>query len=357
MARPAFTWEQVGPSKEERLLAGRVAALLWLTVLPMLAVSLLLPGAMGDRSPLLILLAGPAGAWGAACFLIPWERIRNPLVFHAPAALSLPYMALLIALTGAEHSPFDFTLLMLIGFCSYFFTVRAAVPYVVGALVVLASPLLYSPGAIESELVPRVWVATFVFASVGGVVMVGKRQLVSLRDEAEALSLRDSLTGLANRRALSELLRDSASGTRHQDRVGLLVLDLDNFKNANTLHGFPIGDAVLVAVGEALKGVSREADTVARLGGDEFAIVGYGLTQEGMTGLAERALERAREACLSLDLAGLEITASAGWAIFPDNVSSLDQLLTVADLSLREAKASGKNRSHTPVAYLPTVAC
>ena len=63
-----------------------------------------------------------------------------------------------------------------------------------------------------------------------------------------------------------------------------------------------------------------------------------------MEWLAERALEHVRDACRELELPGLEITASAGWAVYPDDVSSVEELLTVADLSLRAAKAAGKNR-------------
>jgi diguanylate cyclase (GGDEF)-like protein len=354
MARTSFTWDRVGPREEERLLAGRVAAVLWLTVLPMLAVSVVLPGAVG--SPLLILLAVPSTLWGIACLLIPWRRVPTPLFFHVPAALALPYIGLLIAVTGAKHSAFDLTLLMLIGFCSYFFTPQAAIPYVLSSLIVLAFPLLYVSDPFESELLSRVWVATFVYAAVGGVIMVGKQQLVSLRDEARELSMRDSLTGLANRRALAELLREQAGGTRRDDSIGLLLIDLDNFKDANTLHGFPIGDSVLVMVGEALSSISRQGDTVARLGGDEFAIVGHGLTHESTEWLAERALEHVRDSCRSLDLDGLEITASAGWAVFPDDVASVEELMTVADLSLRAAKAGGKNRTHAPVVDLPQLA-
>jgi diguanylate cyclase (GGDEF)-like protein len=352
MARTFFTWEQVGPRKEERLLAGRVAALLWLTVLPMIAVTLILPGSSEYQSSLVLLLGVPAGVWGIACLLMPWERVPSPLFYHVPATLALPYIGALVALTGAQHSPFDMTLLMLIGFCAYFFTPRAAVPYILACVAVLAMPLMYEPDSVHSELPATVWVALCTFAAVGGVIIVGKQQQLALRDKAHQLSLRDSLTGLANRRALAELLGGHAGGSRQEDSIGLLLVDLDNFKDANTLHGFPAGDRVLAQVGEALRSVARSGDIVARLGGDEFAIVGYGVNQEGMELLAARALERIQHFCSTLDFAGLDITASAGWAVFPDNVAAVEGLLTVADLSLRAAKATGKNRSHPPVTEL-----
>ena len=353
MESGSFAWEKIGPRRDERVLAGRVAGILWLTVLPMVFVAILLPGSHFSRPGLLLLLTLPAVIWGVACLLLPWQRVPTPLFFHVPASLALPYIGVLIAMSGAQHSPFDLTLLMLVAFCSYFFTPAAAVPYLVSSLVVMAFPLIYDPQVANgSELMSRLWVALFVFSAVGGVIMVGKHQLLSLRDAATELSRRDSLTGLANRRALTDVLAVHGGGERQSDSLGMLLIDLDDFKEANTLHGLPGGDRVLVAVAEALRELSRSQDMVVRVGGDEFAVLGRQFDQEGMRLLAERALDRIREACESLDMPGIRVTASAGWALYPDDVSAVDQIVTAADLSLRAAKAGGKSRYHEPVPIL-----
>ena len=356
MVSTAFTWERVGPRLDERLLAGKVAGALWIAVLPMTLATLPLPGSVSaDLWPVLLAMALPALLWGAMCaFLIPWERIGTPLIFHVPATLALPYIGVLVAITGAERSPFVLTFLMLIAFATYFFPPRAAVPYVVSALVVQGFPLIYDVGARQSELPNELWVSMFAYAAVGGVIMVGKGQLLALREAAHELSRRDSLTGLENRRALTELLDRHEAGSggardRHGDSLGMLLIDIDDFKEANTLHGLPGGDRVLCATADALTSLSREEDMVVRLGGDEFAIVGRGFSPGSMERLAERALESVQEASARLDLPRLDITASAGWAVYPDNAESIHQLVTVADLSLRAAKAEGKNRWHSPV--------
>jgi diguanylate cyclase (GGDEF)-like protein len=359
MASTAFTWERVGPRPDERLLAGKVAGALWISVLPMTLASLPLPGGVSqDLWPVLLALTAPALVWGLLCaFVIPWERVPTPLVYHVPAVLALPYIAVLVAITGVERSPFVLTLLMLIAFATYFFPPRAAVPYVVSSLVVQGFPLIYDAGTRQSELPNELWVSMFVYAAVGGVIMVGKGQLLALREAAQELSRRDSLTGLENRRALTELLDRRASGSggardRHGDSLGLLLIDLDDFKEANTLHGLPGGDRVLCATADALRALSRDEDMVVRLGGDEFAIVGHGFSPGSMERLAGRVLESVQEASAALDLPQLRITASAGWAVYPDNAESIHQLVTVADLSLRAAKAQGKNRWQSPLAEI-----
>jgi diguanylate cyclase (GGDEF)-like protein len=351
------SWARIGPRVEERVLAGRVAGALWLMVLPMIAIGLFLPGTVKHHWPVLVALTIPTAAWGLACLrFIDWERVRTPLFFHVPAALALPYIAVLVASTGVARSPFALTLLMLLSFCTYFFPPRIAISYIVGCIVVQMLPAVYDPDAIGSGLLAQVWIASLVFASVGAVIMIGKRELLTLRDAAHELALRDSLTGLANRRALEGLFDGHVSGTRRSDAVGLLLLDLDDFKEANTLHGLPGGDRVLCAVAEALRGIARDDDTVIRLGGDEFAIVTFGMSKPGMGRLAERTLERVRDAGVELELSGFHVTASVGWAITPDDADTADELMTVADLALRAAKMRGKNSAQAPIDWVPELA-
>jgi diguanylate cyclase (GGDEF)-like protein len=343
-------WEIIGPRREERVLAGKVAGALWLLVPPMFGVGVFLPGTTTAHWEVVALAALPAAAWGAICLAsIQWERVESPLVYHVPASLAGPYIAVVIASTGGTESPFAFAFLMLIVFCAYFFTPPAAMAYIAGSLVLHTLPLTYDAGWRGNGLLPQLWVAACVYCSVGGVVMVGKGQLLALRDAAQELSRRDSLTGLGNRRALTDTLDARRGGMRSTDSFGLILLDLDEFKEANTLHGLTGGDEVLRAVGNALRSVSRRGDLVVRLGGDEFAILVSNASSPGMERLAGRVVEKVRETALELDLPGYRLTASAGWALYPNHVSELEELVAAADLSLRAAKLSGKNRSHAPV--------
>jgi diguanylate cyclase (GGDEF)-like protein len=187
--------------------------------------------------------------------------------------------------------------------------------------------------------------ATYVVLGAG--ILAGKAILVELRDQALELSRHDSLTGLFNRRALMELLDRHVGGKRAADATGLLLVDLDEFKDANTLFGHPGGDRVLRATGEALKLSARGDDMVARLGGDEFAIVARGVDRQIMDRLAQRVIDNIRQADRGLDTPGFRLSASVGWALYPGDGTTVDELMAAADDALRVAKHSGKDRAES----------
>jgi diguanylate cyclase (GGDEF)-like protein len=149
----------------------------------------------------------------------------------------------------------------------------------------------------------------------------------------------DTLTGLPNRLLLQDRLRQALAHARRSDeRMVLMLLDLDGFKEINDTRGHPAGDRLLKAVAARLATRVRSADTLARLGGDEFAIVQVGVTS------VESGLVLADElvACMArpLLLDGEEVVRgiSIGVAVFPDHGRDLDTLLTHADIALYAAK-------------------
>ena len=154
----------------------------------------------------------------------------------------------------------------------------------------------------------------------GALIIAAKRLQVEMRERADALALSDPLTGVANRRAFEALMDMGRSGGRASDRVGLLLVDLDDFKSANTLFGHTGGDRVLCAAADALREAARGNDLVARLGGDEFAILATGISREATERLAQRVLDKVAAADRELDLTGFRLSASVGWATHPDPV-------------------------------------
>ena len=326
---------------EERRLAGMVAGLLYLIGAGTACLLLVLPGVDTSRPGVLLALAGLGALWGVACLtVIPWER-AHPIVSHLSSSLGLPITVAAMAVTGGASSPARFYMLFIVVYCSWFYRPREAVPYVLAAIVVLAVPFAYDDGAVDRGLLAELIVLTPTFLVLGGLIMAGKQVLVEL-------SRHDALTGLLNRRAFAQHLQLHRDARRGSDSLVLVLVDLDGFKEANTVYGYPQGDKVLRRTAKALEAAVRADDLVARLGGDEFAIVMRGASEadaEALAGRVRRELERAGEA---LDLPDFRLSASLGWALYPRDAVTLSELVAVADNALRGAKAAGKDRSQAP---------
>jgi diguanylate cyclase (GGDEF)-like protein/PAS domain S-box-containing protein len=153
------------------------------------------------------------------------------------------------------------------------------------------------------------------------------------------LALHDSLTGLPNRTLLKERLAQSiALAGRDRKQVGVLMLDLDHFKNVNDSLGHHIGDCLLQATAVRLRACLRESDIVARLGGDEFVI---GLPEVPASGDVEEVAEKLLRTLSDPYLIGghrLQSTASIGIALYPGDGADAECLLQVADAAMYQAK-------------------
>lgn len=338
---------------EERALAGKLAGAMYLTAALSVGGMLALPGVQTDHWGVVVAVAGAAALWSLLCFtVIPWED-SHPLISHFSTFMGFPATAAVVAATGGSESPAVFYLLFIVVYVAYFYRPKEAWPYLAGCVVVHALPLVYDRAAVDDGLLGEIVIIGPTYLLLGGLILSGKRLLVDLRDEARDASLHDPLTALANRRALMDALYSRVGGERATDAVGLLLLDLDDFKAANTHYGHPGGDQVLRETSRALKRAARETDVVARLGGDEFAIVAHGATADGMAILSHRVMCAIREADRKLELPDFDLRASAGWALYPSDAETVDELIATADLAMRSAKAGGKNRTAAPVDWLP----
>ncbi len=160
--------------------------------------------------------------------------------------------------------------------------------------------------------------------------------------EALRLSREDGLTGLANRRSLDfHMKQELANGYRAHNTFGIVLVDLNRFKEINDLYGHPTGDAVLVEFARRLKAFARESDVTGRLGGDEFLLIvrGAHATQ------GEMALKRLKETVTGPFVFGnttLMIDVSAGMAIWPNDGDSVEALYKCADRRMYEDKAHSR---------------
>ena len=171
------------------------------------------------------------------------------------------------------------------------------------------------------------------------------KELAQYSKQQQELALHDPLTGLPNRRLLEDRIEHTLQqSARNRGKSAILYLDLDGFKAINDSYGHGYGDDILKMVAARLVGASRKEDTVARIGGDEFVIVLGNLAGKGdAREPAAKLIEVISEPYFINDLT-LRLSTSIGIAIYPDDATSVESLLGVADTALYEAKRAGKNR-------------
>lgn len=168
------------------------------------------------------------------------------------------------------------------------------------------------------------------------------------RKEAEAriqfLAHHDTLTGLPNRVLLMDRLEFIlASARRREARVGVLFIDLDNFKTVNDSLGHAAGDALLRQVASRIEGALRSVDVVSRLGGDEFLVVLPDLeSEQAPVAVAEKLLAVVTEP-VTLEGQSLSVSPSIGIAVFPRDGTTADTLIRNADAAMYLAKDRGRS--------------
>lgn len=169
---------------------------------------------------------------------------------------------------------------------------------------------------------------------------------IKLRETLRIQAIRDALTGLFNRRYMEETLeREMHQARRSKKDIGIIMIDLDFFKNFNDTFGHTAGDAMLRQLGIFLKSNMRGGDIACRYGGEEFTLI---LPDANLKNTAIRA-EQIRENAKHIDvqhrgqLLG-NITLSIGVAVFPEHGSTVDEVLGKADSALYQAKAQGRDR-------------
>ncbi|MGI5010357.1 MAG: putative bifunctional diguanylate cyclase/phosphodiesterase [Janthinobacterium lividum] len=162
--------------------------------------------------------------------------------------------------------------------------------------------------------------------------------------ELAYLAYTDPVTDLPNRRASNERLDAMLELAAAGGKVGVLLIDLDNFKVVNDTAGHDAGDQLLRQVARLLRAQVRDTDLVARIGGDEFIVVAGSLDGADELDLLARRIIDALQHPMLLDGTEFLATASIGASVFPDDAMSAPELVSNADTALYEAKDAGRNR-------------
>ncbi len=166
----------------------------------------------------------------------------------------------------------------------------------------------------------------------------------ALEDQLRQLAFHDPLTLLANRSLFRNRVEHAiALARRSNDRIAVLMIDLDNFKNVNDSLGHDIGDRLLQTAAQRLVKCTRAADTVARLGGDEFAVLLEGITAPDQAERIAAAITDAFQSPLQIDGGDLLVTTSIGVAMSEPGHET-EHVMRNADIAMYHAKAAGKGR-------------
>jgi diguanylate cyclase (GGDEF)-like protein/PAS domain S-box-containing protein len=167
---------------------------------------------------------------------------------------------------------------------------------------------------------------------------------VRVEEQLVYMATHDALTGLPNRRLFNDRLNLAlAHAHRNQEKLAVMLLDLDHFKEVNDTLGHSVGDRLLQAAGQRLTSLLRESDTVARVGGDEFMLLLPEVAQEeDAAKVAQKILEAIREPFV-LDGHELQVTTSIGVALYPEDGEDADTLMKNADIAMYRAKDQGRD--------------
>jgi len=171
------------------------------------------------------------------------------------------------------------------------------------------------------------------------------------------LAQHDALTGLPNRFTLAVHLEHAlARAERSGEQIGLMFIDLDNFKTINDTLGHHIGDLVLCEAARRISGAVRKSDIVARIGGDEFVVVLESARLPADAGtVAQKIIDRLSEP-IPVDGNDLHTTPSIGIGIYPDDGNSIDILMKNADVAMYHAKSAGRNNFQFYAEHMNTAA-
>jgi diguanylate cyclase (GGDEF)-like protein len=201
-----------------------------------------------------------------------------------------------------------------------------------------------APGAaMLLQLLPGLLAVVTLLGVVTMVVLLYVRRTTERLDHSERrateLAYHDRLTGLPNRVHLLDSLAERLAESKSHQRLALVLIDLDDFKNINDTLGHPTGDEVLFAIGERLSRCSGEQGIAVRLGADEFAVLGpVGEGEKGVVELCRRVLDCMHASVLAGDHM-LNVSATLGVAVAPDDADTGEQLLRRADIALYRAKS------------------
>jgi diguanylate cyclase (GGDEF)-like protein len=340
---------------KSRALMARTSAWLFLVGAALMALVLVLPHNREASIPGLLAICVGCLV-GTAVALVGFDRLPLPVFDLLTVCASV--LATGARWFGENHGASGTgvqALYLWIGlYAFYFFGRRRALLHIAWIGVLYGAVLVseVSGGQVASGSAVMVWTVAMTGLLVAGLfIALLRERLVALIEQLVDAVRTDPLTGLLNRRGFTERLEEEFERARRSGRpFGLVVGDLDRFKQVNDLLGHQAGDRALMRLGRLLEEGKRTVDAAARLGGEEFALLVPDSEEQGAHALAERLRREVRRASAAHDA---PVTISFGIATYPAHARDPERLMQAADAALYSAKRLGRDCS---VVYSPGLA-
>lgn len=335
----------------ERYLQTASLAALWLVTLVIVMGVSFVPDVAPERLTFWrIALGVPALILGATAILFG-RRLRGrafQIYLEANMIPALTLNLILLQITPATVAVL-FNMIATIIFAGYFLR-RGSLALTLAATIGIAVSTLFTDPASQAP-----HLGSFLVVYIPSIVLTAALLHLQNTETLDALhatsrlAMTDPLTGLSNLRALKSAARRRFGRRRRQqahELTALLLIDLDNFKSANSKHGHVGGDYALRMIARQMLRVAPKDAVVARVGGDEFAVLLPTRSRERAVETGEMFRAAVRAAVSVADIPGIEIDAAVGCAVHPDDGRDLDELLDRADKELYEQK--GEKRHLVP---------
>ncbi|HEY9127363.1 MAG TPA: diguanylate cyclase [Acidobacteriaceae bacterium] len=341
-----FMWATV--PTETNVRSRRLAAVALATCSLYLTLALLdhVPGWMLDGAALLIAVA-PLGV------ALSYRRYGQHALRWLTVALHFALGAELMVLRRQAHGDLSLGVdailfVIFLGCCIYFWyshpegttgSIITIIGFMAWALVFVLAPLLahFAP---HFHLEGEVWNLPKYIVAIGMLLLLLEKQI----ERSRYLALHDDLTSLANRRLFQDQLERAIERARRTGgTIALMQVDLDRFKEVNDTHGHHVGDLLLCHVGNLLMRRARRSDTVARTGGDEFSLILEHFTKREDVEMVAESLLQLFSLPVMLDGIRLEVGASIGIALFPEDAKDASALCIEADMRMYAVKQDRKD--------------
>jgi diguanylate cyclase (GGDEF)-like protein len=304
-------------------------------------------GLWPDTEAAILVLLAIGGLFALAIHDVLPTRLLGPARFIAEGSVAITFVALLVALTGREESPFFFGFALVVVGAALVVEPRVTVVLSVAAIVGYVTAVGIRPAGqpLDPAAIAAIGinVSALIFLAYVAMVVAGEQR--RSRDAAIRLSSIDSLTGLYNRSYFFAALEREIQRTARSDRgFCLLMLDLDGLKAINDRYGHYHGDRALRLVGETIQAGVRRIDTAARYGGDEFVAVLPETDPSGAFVLAEKIRRSISEQVIDGPGFAFRASLSIGVVVYPGDGQTVDELMIAADRAMYTSKRLGRDR-------------